>query len=186
MDVKLLKGCGNMVSYRLGQAICREGEEGQSMFVLLRGMVTVVIGSFSDNPQGVDQLEEGSFFGEMSLLEGKPRSATVMARTEDVLVLEVSEEDFFVLLKTATSLAFRLMTNLKGRLDAMLERIEKTDRPFAFRYRKDRIYGIIQKLDLCAFEKIAETEPDYVWTLLRYLSSSLDKLNQEFLLRVRS
>lgn len=185
MDVKLLKGCGNMVSYKLGQAICREGEEGQSMFVLLRGMVTVVIGSFSDNPQGVDQLGEGSFFGEMSLLEGKPRSATVMARTDDVLVLEVSEEDFFVLLRTATSLAFRLLTSLSSRLDAMLLRIEETDRPFAFRYRRDRIYQTIQKMDLHAFEKVAETEPDYVWTLLRYLSSSLEKLNREFLQRVK-
>ena len=98
MDIDLLKGCGTTVAFHEGQAICREGESGQSMFVLLRGKVNVIINSFSDNSQVVDTLQEGSFFGEMSLLEGKPRSATVIASTADVIVLEVSQTDFSMLL----------------------------------------------------------------------------------------
>ena len=79
MDVDLLKDCGKVVTFHGGQSICREGETGHSMFVLLKGSAEVLINSFSDNPQSVGLVEEGSFFGEMSLLESKPRSASVVA-----------------------------------------------------------------------------------------------------------
>ena len=125
MDIDLLKGCGTTVTFHEGQAICREGESGQSMFVLLRGKVNVIINSFSDNSQVVDTLQEGSFFGEMSLLEGKPRSATVIASTADVIVLEVSQTDFSMLLLNATSITYRLLLSLNNRLNGMLDRIEE-------------------------------------------------------------
>ena len=184
MDIDLLKGCGTTVTFHEGQAICREGESGQSMFVLLRGPVDVIINSFSDNSQVVDSLQEGSFFGEMSLLEGKPRSATVIASTADVIVLEVSQTDFSMLLLNATSITYRLLLSLNNRLNGMLDRIEEKDKRFVFKYRKNPIYATIQKMDVRSFDAIAKKDPDYVWTLLKYLSSSLEKLNHEYLQRI--
>lgn len=181
MDVDILKGCGTTVAYKNGQSICREGETGHSMFVLLKGSVEILINSFSDHPQSIGFMEEGSFFGEMSLLESKPRSATIVASSEDVIVLEVSEANFTMLLLNATSITYRLLLSLNNRLNQMLNKIEANDKRFVFQYKKNPIYQTIQKMDVRSFDAIAKKDPDYVWTLLKYLSSSLEKLNHEYL-----
>ena len=82
------------VTYKRGQVICQEGEIGHSMFILLQGNADITINSFSDQAQNLGTLQEGSFFGEMSLLEGKPRSATIVALSDEVIVLEIAEENF--------------------------------------------------------------------------------------------
>lgn len=181
MDIDLLKECGRTITFKSGQTICREGETGTSMFVLLNGTADVNINSFSDNVQTVGTLQSGSFFGEMSLLEHKPRSATITASTDDVIVLEVNEADFAKLLLKATSITYRLLLTLNGRLNMMLEKIEVSDKRFVFQYRKNPIYSSIQKLEVRDFDAIAKKDPDYVWELLKYLSSSLEKLNREYI-----
>lgn len=181
MDVDLLKGCGKTVVFEGEKSICREGETGHSMFILLKGSVEVLINSFSDNPQSVGFMEEGSFFGEMSLLESKPRSATIVAASEQVIVLEVSETDFAMLLLNATSITYRLLLSLNNRLNTMLDKIDQTDKRFVYQYRKNPIYQTVQKMDVRSFDAIAKKDPDYVWTLLKYLSSSLEKLNIEYI-----
>ena len=59
-----------------GAVIIKQGEEGDKFYVLRKGSVQVV---FDDGRAPID-LEEGNFFGEMALLTGKPRVATVIAR----------------------------------------------------------------------------------------------------------
>lgn len=181
MDVDLLKECGKTVSFSRGQSICREGETGHSMFILLTGSVEIMINSFSDNPNSLGFMEEGSFFGEMSLLESKPRSATIVAASDNVIVLEVSETDFAMLLLNATSITYRLLLSLNNRLNQMLDRIEDSDKRFVYQYKRNPIYQTVQKMDVRSFDVIAKKDPDYVWTLLKYLSSSLEKLNHEYI-----
>jgi hypothetical protein len=68
-----------LLTFGPGDIIITEGEPGDSLFVLTTGFVKAWI----RNPQGrhvqVRQMEEGSFFGEIALLTGKPRTATVTA-----------------------------------------------------------------------------------------------------------
>jgi CRP-like cAMP-binding protein len=70
-----------VTAYEPGEIIITEGEPGQSVFILTVGGVRV----FVRNPTGHDmqlcQLKEGAFFGEMSALSGRPRTATVTAST---------------------------------------------------------------------------------------------------------
>lgn len=79
-----------MAVYGSGETIVKQGEEGQSMFVVLSGAVRVVLGP---QRQEVARIERGGYFGEMSLLTGEPRSATVVA-TGDVSVVEIDAELF--------------------------------------------------------------------------------------------
>jgi small-conductance mechanosensitive channel/CRP-like cAMP-binding protein len=69
-----------------GEAIVRQGESGASMFVILHGRVRVVL---EPSGQQVARIEAGGFFGEMSVLTGEPRSASVRAES-DVRLLEIS------------------------------------------------------------------------------------------------
>jgi small-conductance mechanosensitive channel/CRP-like cAMP-binding protein len=72
------------------EPIVRQGEAGSSMFVVMSGRVRVVL-----EPSGreVASIGEAGFFGEMSMLTGEPRTATVRA-AGDVVVMEVSAERF--------------------------------------------------------------------------------------------
>jgi small-conductance mechanosensitive channel/CRP-like cAMP-binding protein len=73
-----------------GETIVREGDAGQSMFVVRHGSVAVTVGP---ERHLVAVTETGGYFGEMSLLTGDPRTATVTARG-DATVLEIAASDF--------------------------------------------------------------------------------------------
>jgi voltage-gated potassium channel len=72
-----------------GTVICRKGETGDQMFFIVEGCVRVA----TPNPV---ELGAGSFFGEMALISGEPRSATVSAAT-DVSLLSLYSVDFQIL-----------------------------------------------------------------------------------------
>lgn len=70
-----------LLSFESGDIVITEGEAGDSLFVLTTGLVK----AFVRNPAGksiqVREMSEGAFFGEISILSGKPRTATITART---------------------------------------------------------------------------------------------------------
>ena len=73
-----------------GEAIVRQGADGDSMFVILSGQARVVL---EPSGQEVAVIPAGGFFGEMSMLTGDRRTATVRA-IGDVRVLEIESKDF--------------------------------------------------------------------------------------------
>jgi small-conductance mechanosensitive channel/CRP-like cAMP-binding protein len=75
--------------FAAGEAIVRQGDHGSSMFVVLRGSVMVTL---EPSGQQVATITSGGFFGEMSMLTGDPRTATVRA-VDDVHVLEIAAAD---------------------------------------------------------------------------------------------
>lgn len=77
------------LQYAAGEAVVREGDSASSMFIVERGRLDVVIGS----GQRVATTEAGGYFGEMSLLTGAARTATVTAVTDCALV-EISVDAF--------------------------------------------------------------------------------------------
>jgi small-conductance mechanosensitive channel/CRP-like cAMP-binding protein len=79
-----------MAVYGSGETIVKEGEDGHSMFIVMSGVVRVVLGP---ERQEVARIERGGYFGEMSLLTGEPRTATVLA-SGDVVVVEIDAELF--------------------------------------------------------------------------------------------
>ncbi len=105
-----------------GDVIFREGETGSQMFVLQSGRVRltrVVRGA----EQVLADLGPGEFFGEMSILNDKPRSATAVV-LEDAKLLILDPKTFEAMIKANTEIAVRMIKKLAGRLDAANERIE--------------------------------------------------------------
>ena len=76
--------------YAAGERVVRQGEPGSSMFVVTRGEAAVVI---DPDGQEVARHGPGGYFGEMSLLTGDPRSASVKAVT-DLELLEITADAF--------------------------------------------------------------------------------------------
>jgi small-conductance mechanosensitive channel/CRP-like cAMP-binding protein len=76
--------------YEAGQAIVREGDPGASMFIVRRGEAAVTVAGADGE---LARHREGGFFGEMSLLTGDPRTATVTAVT-DCELIEIGAEAF--------------------------------------------------------------------------------------------
>ena len=78
------------VVYAAGEAVVRQGEAGGSLFVVIRGEAAVTLASAGGE---VARLRAGDVFGEMSLLTGEPRTATVTA-IRDCDLLEIDSEGF--------------------------------------------------------------------------------------------
>jgi len=78
------------VVFGAGETIVRQGEPGQSMFIVAKGTVSVLV---EPGRHEVARIESGGYFGEMSLLTGDPRSATVLA-LDDVTTVEITADVF--------------------------------------------------------------------------------------------
>ncbi len=81
---------GETASWASGDTLLTEGDEGASMFVVLQGLLDVWLQPEGQQEIRVGQIEAGEFFGEMSLLTGEPRGATIRAATP-VLTLEITK-----------------------------------------------------------------------------------------------
>ena len=72
-----------------GDTVIKENDPGTSFFVVREGMATVM-----KNGKETSALSEGQFFGEGSLLSNEPRSATIVANSENLRVMELEKSDF--------------------------------------------------------------------------------------------
>ena len=81
-----------LVRFTEGETVVREGEEGSSMFVIAAGRAAVSVHGDVGASRKVAVLDSGASFGEISLLTGEPRLATVRAITESTLV-EIDKDD---------------------------------------------------------------------------------------------
>ncbi len=93
---------------RRGEMLIERGVPGDSMFVLIEGLLVVRIALGEEEGSAiVNRIMPGAFFGEASLLTGAPRSASVMAET-DAVVFEVTRSDIEVLIERRPQLAEEL------------------------------------------------------------------------------
>lgn len=106
--------------YQAGEVIVRQGDVGNCMYVIQEGRVEVLQEKEGRDVQ-LAQLEEGEFFGEMSLFEREIRSATVRA-AGPVRVLTVDKKTFLRRIHEDPSLAFRIVEKLSLRLREMNEK----------------------------------------------------------------
>ncbi|MEI6787555.1 MAG: mechanosensitive ion channel family protein [bacterium] len=108
--------------FAAGEKLCRQGEAGESFYIISRGRVAVQVAGIDGRPVPVAQLGAHAFFGEMSLLTGEPRSGTVVAET-DVEVVCISKDDFAGVLKSNPELAGKLAVILEKRLSDRQEKM---------------------------------------------------------------
>ena len=111
------------VAFKAGETIIREGDEGDTAFFIVSGTVNVSVGR-GDRAQTVGKLETGEVFGEMSLIDPGPRSATVTAAC-DTECLAASYQDFVAAIEENPERAVGFMKTLVRRLRKMNELLER-------------------------------------------------------------
>lgn len=113
------------VKFGAGVTIIREGEPGATAYLINSGSVKVLIATGSGEKR-VATLKAGEVFGEMSLLEPGPRSATITAVT-DVECVQTDYDEFLALLQDQPKQAIVFMQALVRRLRQSNEMLAKLD-----------------------------------------------------------
>ncbi len=110
-------------TYRKGQVILRQGEEGDSLFVVVSGRVRIYTLSLDGHELSVWICDSGDFFGEMALLNGEPRSASAEAM-EPTELLVLHRRAFHSHLLSNPAAALRIIETLSERLRRVTESAE--------------------------------------------------------------
>ncbi len=123
------------------RTIVEEGAPGDYMYIICDGRVKVTKLSGDGREKILELLEGGDFFGEMSLLDDAPRSASVEALS-DVRVLALARNDFLDLLRKNTNLAFAVVQELTRRL----RQIDEQASSLSFQRVKERTQGLLMRM----------------------------------------
>jgi uncharacterized membrane protein len=106
----------DLVALDPNHTIFREGDTGDSMYMIKTGEVRISIKSIDGKDDvTLSKLEPGAFFGEMSVFDGKPRSASAMT-TEQTQLYRLSLNDFRAFLVRKPHAALDVLSILAGRL----------------------------------------------------------------------
>jgi CRP/FNR family transcriptional regulator, cyclic AMP receptor protein len=110
-QLRSLADQAKIVRYSAGRTILAEGGSGVgSMFVLLDGTARIV-----RRGRTIARIGPGDFFGELSILDGRPRSASVVT-VSDVVTARLSRPSFLHLVRSDPNIALRMMGVLATRL----------------------------------------------------------------------
>lgn len=105
----------NTVFFLPGQTIFKEKDQGDTMYVILEGEVEIFKSTSAESSKSLIRLNKGDFFGEMALIDAKPRSATAICRRECKL-LALNDTMFDAFMVSNPGFALKMIKNLAGRL----------------------------------------------------------------------
>lgn len=109
--------------YKDGETICREGDEGKSMFVIQAGTVEVSK-KLLEGEMILRTMTKGEIFGEIALFDRLPRSATVKALGEAV-VLSIDKKGFFAKASKDPTLVFNILEGMSKRIRELTSELSK-------------------------------------------------------------
>jgi CRP-like cAMP-binding protein len=116
--LKRIRDLAEPADYMAGVSLVKEGTEGDAFFVILEGLAKVTVGK-----RTINRLMPGDYFGEISLLDGGLRSASVVSETP-LKVLVIDRGPFLKLLESDGTIAVKL-------LESTARAIRRTDRSLA-------------------------------------------------------
>ena len=134
-----------LVRFAEGEVVVREGDTTSSMFLIASGLAGVSVHPDSGASRGVGTLGPGAAFGEISLLTGEPRLATVRALT-GVELVEIDKSTFAPVLEANPSLVEKLEEIIMARRQQTADRIDEISQvremPESLRTKIARFFGL--------------------------------------------
>ena len=113
-----------VVNYPKGTVICKEGETGDCMYGLHWGTVGVYTGYGTDAEQKLTELYPNSFFGELGMILGEPRSATVVVTSDEATVEIIYPDDLEELCEKNPPKVMMILSHVSSRLRKLTDKYE--------------------------------------------------------------
>jgi uncharacterized membrane protein len=101
--------------HKAGAILFRAGDQGDAMYLIEQGKVRIYVQAKDGHEVTLTELHRGDFFGEMALLDGKPRSADARV-TQDARLAVLSREHFLSFVSSNPNVALEMLTALANRL----------------------------------------------------------------------
>ncbi len=122
-DHELLKlaELGVLREFKAGDYVIKEGEEAKALYVILSGMIRVVKELPDGTRRELSSMMEGDFFGELGLLDGEPRSASVIAVTP-LKVVAFYRRDFLNFMEKHPMIAAKILFRIAQVIGKRLRR----------------------------------------------------------------
>jgi CRP/FNR family transcriptional regulator, cyclic AMP receptor protein len=117
MKIHLFDKSTNFVVVPAGHIVFNAGDPGDSMYAVIDGAVEISL-----HGQVIETIEAGGVFGEMALVENKPRSANAIVKTEAKLV-PIDRNRFMFLVQQTPFFALQLLTIVTERLRRFVEKV---------------------------------------------------------------
>ena len=165
-------------TYRKNQVIFDQGDPGDSLIVIMTGLVKISLVDSNNHEFIIKTYSENDFFGEMALLDGGTRSATSTA-VEDTKALIIFRDNFIGLIQKTPSVALGMLTELTNRLRRTTENISNLTFYDA--------YGKVARCLLDLADKIGKQENDALTmqlTLSRQELANMSGLSRETFARI--
>lgn len=110
-------------TFRKNTVIINEGDQANSLYIILSGMVKVFLSNEDGKEIIINTLGEGDHFGELALLDDAPRSASIMT-TEKSSLGTISKADFVTVLSKHPELALKLIQELTRRIRLLSDNVK--------------------------------------------------------------
>ncbi|QOX78642.1 anion permease [Trichlorobacter lovleyi] len=128
---RLIPNCA-VIAFEKGNAIVKQGEHGDSLFIIISGTAQVVRHKMDGSDAEIALLRQGECFGEVALLTGETRTADVIAIDEQTTVFRLSRERFNGLLKQHNALALKIASILAKRISRTNGHVTNNDHADVF------------------------------------------------------
>jgi len=106
-------------TFGTGETIVRQGDTGDTFYLIHSGSVDILFRDFKGNEKHLATLKQGEFFGEMSLLAGEPRNATVIANEDTSCIIVTSKgfQNVFIKNPNLAEILSELLARRSGKLE---------------------------------------------------------------------
>jgi len=123
-EVEEIVKISKLLRVRRGMTVVEEGDEGEAMYILVEGRVGVLKKLPGGDTTPLAELEPPSVFGEMSLIDRAPRSATVVT-SEDSVLFQINLQAFNSLRAAYHPAAFKMLREIAPTMCARLRRVNE-------------------------------------------------------------
>jgi CRP-like cAMP-binding protein len=144
-ELKKLVATVGVEAYAAGEFPVRQGHAGDTFYIIKKGRVEVIVEKASGESARVADLGPGDFFGEMSLLTGEARTASIRVK-EDAELVVIGKESFSSILAHNPSIAESLSKILSERQASLEAQRERLDAASLERRRKDNSGKLLHRI----------------------------------------
>ena len=111
------------VIYPKGEDVIKEGEQGDTMYMIVSGEVSVIKGQGAGDEIELDRIHNGDYFGEMALFEDEVRSATIRT-VEETNLLMLHKREFTEIVREYPQIALQICQVLSHRLRRLHKKVQ--------------------------------------------------------------